>query len=184
MSLHLPAACVALLLALAEGAGDVMADSSPAPRPSWRNWVQACTASSTSAPNLADAKRLLQARIAAQAEGRIRLVGFKSDEGAKPAPWDNDDEGRFLITYEAQIAFVEPCLWDTQFEGMPVTFKTFKPGTLQPITNRVFSITRKGEQFTLRGQIALKGSPNSWEATGFYWSDPPERNRNPAPRDN
>ncbi len=183
MSLHLKAAWVAFLLGLAEGAGDVMADSSPAPRPFRRNWIQACTASSTSAPSLADAKRLLQDRIAAQAEGRIRLSLFKSDEGAKPAPWDNDGEGRFLITYEAQIAFLEPCLWDTEFEGMPVTFKTFKPGTLQPKTNRVFNITRTGEQFTIRGQIALKGSPNSWEATGFYWSDPPERNPPPATRD-
>jgi hypothetical protein len=131
-------------------------------------------------PTVGTAREMLHARIKAQGQGRLDLVSLQSEAGAQPAPWDNDGEGRFLITYEAVVEFNQPCVWDTQFEGQPVTFRTFPAGTLDAVPNRVLAVSTKGERYQLRGQIALKGSREAWTPTSFLWSDPPQK-LNPSP---
>jgi len=127
------------------------------------------------APTVAVARGILQQRIARQSAGRIRLIDFKSPSGPKPAPWDNDGERRFLVTYVAEIEFLEACCWDSNSEHEPVTFTTHKPGTMGLVPNRVFAVEKTGERFLIRGQIALKGAAAGWDPTGFTWSDPPQR---------
>ena len=78
------------------------------------------------------------------------------------------------MTYEAEIEFSQPCIWDTRFQDQPVTFKTFKPGEREPVPNRVFKISKNAERYLIQGQIALKGTASGWQPTGFTWSDPPK----------
>jgi len=137
--------------------------------------LQWCVAQNTITPTVSDARQTLQQRIEQQAEGRIKLVSFKSNASPKAVPWDTDGRRKFLVTYEAEIEFTEPCVWETQYEEKPGTFKTYKLNTLEPVPGRVFRVPAKGERFTLQGQIALQGTGEGWEATSFFWSDPPER---------
>jgi len=129
---------------------------------------------SDSSPSIADAQRLLVERISEQSAGRMHLVNFISPSGPHPAPWDNDGEKRFLVTYEAELEFSQACVWDCRFQDQPVTFKIFEPGEREPVPNRVFSISKGGERYSIQGQMAVKGTGTGWLATAFTLSDPPK----------
>src|SRR5690348_12671626 len=98
-------------------------------------------------PSIDEAQRLLGERISEQSEARAQLIHFKSASGAHPAPWDNDGEKRFLVTYQAELEFTQPCIWQTRYQDQPVTFKIFKPGELEPVPDRVFKISKSGERY-------------------------------------
>jgi hypothetical protein len=127
------------------------------------------------APTVAQARDILAKRVTRQSEGGIWLVDFRSPSGAERAPGDNDGERRYLVTYQAEVEFREPCVWDTQFENTPVSFKTFRRGAIEPQKNRVFDVSRPGERYMIQGQLMIKGSGTGWEPTNFTWSDPPQQ---------
>jgi hypothetical protein len=127
----------------------------------------------TNPPTASDAKHYLQGKIDREAEGRIRIVNFRSTFST-PAAFKVGDETRWTVEFEAEIEFTEPCEWIWRVQGQPVTFRTLKSGTLTAVPGESIEVRKPTEQFTIRGVVVFRSGNGVWAVFDFRFTDPPE----------
>ena len=95
----------------------------------------------------------------------------------KLADVELESRGFCKLEFVAEVGFTEPCRWDLQFGGRPLTFKTLKTGEQSPLASatpgQFIEVSAADERFTLQGSVWFTPGTNGWTLAGFGKSSTP-----------
>jgi hypothetical protein len=138
--------------------------------------TQLCTSQTlitSNTPTISDARESLQGRIREQSDGGIKLVSWNSESPA--LEFEMNGQKAYLVTYNAEIEFTEPCEWASHFQDQSCTFKILKRDTVKPATGEFFDVSKAGERFILKGVVIFTRNQDGWSASEFRLTYTPEK---------